>query len=102
MELRIQVHVPVDVGRAEAQLRAREQRVDLRDRVAQRGERQSAHAPLGREPRGTNGFGYDPVFVPAGGTRTLAEYGDVEKNAVSHRGNAFRALEPLLRDALGR
>ena len=41
-------------------------------------------------------------FVPAGGTRTLAEYGDLEKNAVSHRGNAFRALEPLLRDALGR
>jgi XTP/dITP diphosphohydrolase len=56
---------------------------------------------LGRAPRGTGGFGYDPVFVPAGDTRTLAEYSDVEKNAISHRGTAFRALEPVLRDLLG-
>ncbi len=56
---------------------------------------------LVREPRGTNGFGYDPVFVPDGDTRTLAEYTDVEKNAISHRGNAFRALVPVLRDLLG-
>lgn len=55
---------------------------------------------LARSPRGTNGFGYDPVFVPAGDTRTLAEYTDVEKNAISHRGNAFRALEPVLRRLL--
>lgn len=54
-----------------------------------------------REPRGTNGFGYDPVFVPTGGTRTLAEHTDAEKNAISHRGNAFRALRPLLRELLG-
>ncbi len=53
-----------------------------------------------RSPRGTNGFGYDPVFVPDGDTRTLAEYTDVEKNAISHRGNAFRALEPVLRHLL--
>lgn len=53
-----------------------------------------------RAPRGSNGFGYDPVFVPAGDTRTLAEYTDTEKNAISHRGNAFRALEPVLRDLL--
>lgn len=56
---------------------------------------------LGREPRGTNGFGYDPVFHPSGDTRTLAEYTDTEKNAISHRGNAFRALEPVLRSVLG-
>ena len=56
---------------------------------------------LVRAPRGTNGFGYDPVFVPDGDSRTLAEYTDVEKNAISHRGNAFRALEPVLRDLLG-
>ena len=56
---------------------------------------------LARAPRGTNGFGYDPVFLPTGDTRTLAEYTDVEKNAISHRGNAFRALEPVLRDLLG-
>ena len=57
---------------------------------------------LARAPRGTNGFGYDPVFVPAGDTRTLAEYSDVEKNAISHRGNAFRAIEPRLRELLRR
>lgn len=56
---------------------------------------------LGREPRGTNGFGYDPVFHPTGDTRTLAQYTDIEKNAISHRGNAFRALEPVLRSLLG-
>ena len=55
---------------------------------------------LVRAPRGTNGFGYDPVFVPDGDSRTLAEYTDEEKNAISHRGNAFRALEPVLRDLL--
>ena len=56
---------------------------------------------LCREPHGSNGFGYDPVFVPTGAQRTLAEHSDEEKNAISHRGNAFRALEPLLRELLG-
>ena len=42
----------------------------------------------------------DPVFVPDGDNRTLAEYTDSEKNAISHRGNAFRALEPVLRELL--
>ena len=59
---------------------------------------------LAREPRGGGGFGYDPVFVPddqpGGGRRHLAEYTDAEKNAISHRGRAFRALEPVLRDLL--
>jgi XTP/dITP diphosphohydrolase len=53
-----------------------------------------------REPRGSNGFGYDPVFVPAGQGRTLAEHTDEEKNSISHRGNAFRSLVPVLRDLL--
>ncbi len=48
------------------------------------------------EARGTNGFGYDPVFVPAGETRTLAEMNDSEKNAISHRGRAARALAGAL------
>jgi XTP/dITP diphosphohydrolase len=55
---------------------------------------------LAREPRGSNGFGYDPIFLVEGDTRTLAEYTDVEKNAVSHRGRAFRSLAPVLRRRL--
>jgi XTP/dITP diphosphohydrolase len=45
-----------------------------------------------RAPRGSNGFGYDPILVPAGDTRTCAELTADEKNAISHRGKAFRAL----------
>lgn len=45
-----------------------------------------------RERRGSNGFGYDPIFVPDGDTRTTAEMSAAEKNAMSHRGVAFRAL----------
>jgi XTP/dITP diphosphohydrolase len=41
---------------------------------------------------GERGFGYDPVFVPAGETRTMAELDDAEKDAISHRGRAARAL----------
>ncbi|MGZ4593586.1 MAG: XTP/dITP diphosphatase [Actinomycetes bacterium] len=49
-----------------------------------------------RKPRGSGGFGYDPVFVPHGSPRTLAEMDAEEKNAISHRGNAFRALAPVI------
>lgn len=56
---------------------------------------------LVRAPRGENGFGYDPIFVPEGDVRTLAEHTDTEKDAISHRGRAFRALAPSLRDLLG-
>jgi XTP/dITP diphosphohydrolase len=45
-----------------------------------------------REPRGTNGFGYDPIFVPDGDNRTTAEMSADEKDAISHRGRAFRGL----------
>jgi XTP/dITP diphosphohydrolase len=54
-----------------------------------------------RTPRGTGGFGYDPAFVPLGHDRTTAEMSSDEKNAISHRGVAFRALAPVLADLLG-
>jgi XTP/dITP diphosphohydrolase len=53
------------------------------------------------EPRGGEGFGYDPVFLPDGHDRTYAEMGAGEKNAVSHRGKAVRAAAELVREALG-
>ena len=55
---------------------------------------------LVREPKGANGFGYDPIFVPDGVTRTSAELSAQEKDAISHRGNALRALVPVLREVL--
>ena len=51
---------------------------------------------LARAPRGENGFGYDPVFVPDGHDRTTAEMAPDEKDAISHRGRAFRALAGVL------
>jgi XTP/dITP diphosphohydrolase len=51
---------------------------------------------LAFEPRGENGFGYDPILVPTGETRTCAELEPAEKNAMSHRGQAMRALLPEL------
>lgn len=47
-------------------------------------------------PKGTRGFGYDPIFVPRGEDRTMAELDDDEKDRISHRGRAFRALAELL------
>lgn len=51
-----------------------------------------------RESRGDNGFGYDPIFVPEGETRTSAELSPEEKDADSHRGRALRLLLPSLRE----
>jgi XTP/dITP diphosphohydrolase len=48
------------------------------------------------ELRGTNGFGYDPLFVPAGETRTYAEMAAAEKDAISHRGQALRQIVAVL------
>ena len=55
---------------------------------------------LEREPRGSGGFGYDPVLRAAGSSRTCAELSAEEKNAISHRGQAFRALAPAVADVL--
>jgi len=52
---------------------------------------------IAREPRGDGGFGYDPVFVAQGSSKTAAEMTPEEKDAVSHRGRALAALLPALR-----
>ena len=52
---------------------------------------------LAHTPRGTGGFGYDPAFVPVGESRTVAEMSPEEKDAISHRARAARALLAQLR-----
>ena len=63
----------------------------------------SVEGSIAHGPRGNNGFGYDPIFVPAGETRTVAEMSEHEKDSISHRGRAIRAIIPdlyeLLREA---
>jgi len=54
-----------------------------------------------RVPRGEGGFGYDPIFTPTGYDRTTAELSPAEKDQISHRGQAFRALAPVIREVLG-
>jgi XTP/dITP diphosphohydrolase len=54
---------------------------------------------IATEARGTEGFGFDPIFVPSGGERTVAELGNEWKRENSHRANAARALLVALREA---
>ena len=61
--------------------------------------RGSCRGRITRTPRGNGGFGYDPVFVPAGDERTFAELPLAEKNGVSHRGRALAALAVYLGDS---
>ncbi len=53
-----------------------------------------------RTPRGSGGFGYDPLFVVDGADKTMAELTEAEKNTLSHRGRAFAALRPALEKIL--
>lgn len=57
-------------------------------------ERGEVHGHLLRERHGSGGFGYDPIFVPDGFDCTTAQMSPEDKNAISHRGIAFRALAP--------
>ena len=56
------------------------------------------YGTIGYERIGTGGFGYDPLFFPEGAQRTLAEYTEEEKNAISHRANALSTILELLGD----
>jgi XTP/dITP diphosphohydrolase len=79
--------IPRDGARPSAAVPIRTVRGTSRGRIATR-------------PRGTGGFGYDPIFEPAGerpGGRTLGEWTAEAKNAVSHRGRAARRMAPILR-----
>ncbi|GGQ81564.1 RdgB/HAM1 family non-canonical purine NTP pyrophosphatase [Kitasatospora griseola] len=59
------------------------------------------HGTLRTEPAGSGGFGYDPILQPLGESRTCAELSAEEKNAISHRGQAFRSLAPVVAELLG-
>lgn len=58
--------------------------------------RDTCEGAISETARGEGGFGYDPVFVPSGQDRTMAQLSLEEKNAISHRGKALRRLRSLL------
>ena len=55
---------------------------------------------IGYEERGSNGFGYDPIFYLPDMSRSTAELSPEEKNAVSHRGNALKAMKDILSERI--
>jgi len=61
----------------------------LRKKILVRGE---CSGSIALSARGRSGFGFDPVFIPEGGTRTLAQMTSEEKNAISHRGRSIRLM----------
>ena len=62
---------------------------------------QSMPGRVVRESAGSNGFGYDPIFVATGESVTNAELDQSAKDAISHRGKALRALAPVIAALLG-
>ena len=75
-------------------------RIDERGRVHFLAEESYVRGQLLRERRGSNGFGYDPIFVPDGFEMTTAEMSAVEKDAISHRGKALSGLAAQLKSWL--
>jgi XTP/dITP diphosphohydrolase len=71
------------------------------DAVPLRLVRGTTRGRIATRPRGSGGFGYDPIFEPAGeppGGRTFGQWSAAEKHAVSHRGRAARRMTPILRE----
>ena len=56
---------------------------------------------IAASPRGSNGFGYDPIFIPDGFEKTFGELDDAVKRKISHRARAFCEIMPFLRDFIG-
>ena len=59
------------------------------------------HGEIVDSPRGENGFGYDPIFQPIGFTQTSAQLSAIEKDEISHRGKALRAITGRIAPFLG-
>jgi XTP/dITP diphosphohydrolase len=59
------------------------------------------HGSVTAAPRGTNGFGYDPIFLPDSSELTTAEMAPADKDKISHRGRALRHLAPIIAALLG-
>ncbi|WP_226583519.1 XTP/dITP diphosphatase [Halobacillus litoralis] len=60
-------------------------------------ERGTCEGKIAEAPKGTQGFGYDPLFIPEGSTRTMAEHTSEEKNTISHRHHAIKKIEQWLK-----
>jgi XTP/dITP diphosphohydrolase len=61
-----------------------------------------AEGSIGTEPKGSHGFGYDPVFYPEGSTRTFAQMSDEEKDSISHRGKALSKLREFIKQKINK
>ncbi|QAS54014.1 XTP/dITP diphosphatase [Halobacillus litoralis] len=60
-------------------------------------KRGTCEGSIANEPQGSHGFGYDPVFIPKGASRTMAEHTSDEKNKISHRHHAIKQIEEWLK-----
>ena len=73
----------------------------LNDYYTKANAKKYSSGKISKKPRGSNGFGYDSLFVVQGDTRHSAELSRDEKNAISHRGKALRLLMDWLKNAQG-
>ena len=64
--------------------------------VVKKEQRGELEGEISKQPFGSNGFGYDPIFIPAGFDQTLAQLSSGQKDEISHRGMALRAITPYL------